>query len=300
MKKLDYMQLAQQLNIGNTPLVQYGTSQVYAKHEMTNASGSVKDRAALNIIVEAVNSGCLFEGGTIVDATSGNTGIALAYIGRELGYKVVLTMPDNMSIERRQMLAELDAELILTSSTLGMSGAVSMANDIACQEGVVLARQFDNYANCRAHQISTAREILEQTGGRLSAFVAGVGTGGTISGVGRVLKEELGSKIHIVAVEPAESAVLSGNKPAPHGIQGIGAGFVPSILDRSVIDDVVTVSSHTALLATKQLIAEGWQVGLSSGANITAALEQANRYYGKIVTVCPDSSNRYQSILGDL
>ncbi len=300
MTKLDYLQLAQQLNIGNTPLVQYNNSNVYSKHEMHNASGSVKDRAALNIIVEAVNSGYLQEGGTIVDATSGNTGIALAYIGRELGYKVVLTMPDSMSIERRQILAQLDAEVILTSSALGMKGAVSMAYDIASHEGVVLARQFDNYANCRAHQISTAIEILEQVQGRLSAFVAGVGTGGTISGVGRVLKEELGSKVRIIAVEPAESAVLSGNGPAPHGIQGIGAGFVPSILDRSVIDEVVTVSSREALLATQQLIQQGWHVGISSGANITAAVSQSYRFMGSVVTICPDSSNRYRSILGEI
>ncbi len=299
MAQLDYMQLAKQLKIGNTPLVQYNNSSVYAKLECTNASGSIKDRPALNIIVEAVNSGMLASGGTIVDATSGNTGIALAYIGRELGYRVVLTMPESMSIERRQILSSLGAEVVLTSASLGMGGAVDMAYEIA-NEGGVLARQFDNYANSRAHQLSTAREILEATSGNISAFVAGVGTGGTISGVGRVLREELGSRVHIVAVEPAESPVLSGGKAGPHGIQGIGAGFVPSILDVSIIDQVVTVSSHVALLATKQLIADGWQVGLSSGANVTAAVNISQQRAGKVVTVCPDSSNRYMSILGEV
>ncbi len=298
MVQLDFMQLARELGIGNTPLVQYNDSSVYAKLESTNASGSIKDRPALNIVVEAVNSGALISGGTIVDATSGNTGIALAHIGRALGYKVVLTMPESMSIERRQILSSLGAEVVLTSASLGMSGAVEMAYEIASQGGV-LARQFDNYANSRAHQLSTAREILEQTKGDISAFVAGVGTGGTISGVGMVLREELGTKVHIVAVEPAESAVLSGGTKGAHGIQGIGAGFVPSILDMSVVDEVVTVSSHVALLATKQLLSEGWQVGLSSGANVTAATGVSQRRSGRVVTVCPDSSNRYISILGE-
>lgn len=299
MAQLDFMQLASELGIGNTPLVQYHDSSVYAKIESVNASGSIKDRPALNIIVEAVNAGALISGGTIVDATSGNTGIALAYIGRALGYKVVLTMPESMSIERRQILSSLGAEVVLTTASRGMSGAVEMAYEIASQGGV-LARQFDNYANSRAHQLSTAREILEQTKGDISAFVAGAGTGGTISGVGRVLREELGSRVRIVAVEPAESPVLSGGTASPHGIQGIGAGFVPSILDMSVIDQVVTVSSHVALLATKQLIAEGWQVGISSGANITASIDISQQRTGRVVTVCPDSSNRYMSILGEV
>lgn len=298
MTKLDYATLARQLGIGNTQLVRYNNTNIYAKHEQTNASGSIKARPALNIIVEAVNSGMLVDNGTIVEATSGNTGIALAYICRELGYNVVIVMPDSMSVERRKMLSDYGAEVILTSGSIGMSGAVEQAQLIA-SEGAVWARQFDNFANSKAHQISTAQEILQQTGGKISAFVAGVGTGGTISGVGRVLKETLGSKVRIVAVQPQESPVLTGGHPAPHGIQGIGPNFIPSILAQDIIDQVLCVSTDKAKQQTIKLLHMGWHVGISSGANIYASVQISQQEKGNIVTICPDSSNRYRSILGE-
>ena len=289
--------------IGRTPLVKLnriagGNATVIAKLEFYNPANSVKDRIGAAIIEAAEASGELKPGGTIVEGTSGNTGIALAMVGAAKGYKVVLAMPETMSLERRALLRAYGAELVLTPGPLGMKGAVAQAEAIAGERGGVLARQFANPANLAVHRRTTAEEIWADTDGKVDIFVAGVGTGGTVSGVGQVLKEHK-PEVKIIAVEPAESPILSGGQPGPHKIQGLGANFVPEILDRDVIDEVITRNIDQSIeFARAAATQEGLLVGISSGAALSAAVEVANRpeNAGKtIVAVLPDFGERYLS-----
>ena len=289
--------------IGRTPLVKLNriagdNATVIAKIESFNPANSVKDRIGVAIIDAAEASGDLLPGGTIVEGTSGNTGIALAMVGAARGYKVVLTMPETMSLERRALLRAYGAELVLTPGPAGMKGAVEKAEEIAAERGGILARQFSNQANVEIHRTTTAEEIWNDTDGNVDIFVSGIGTGGTISGVGQVLKERK-PEVQIVAVEPQESAILSGNQPGPHKIQGIGANFIPEILDRDVIDEVLPRNIDQAVeWARKSATEEGLLVGLSSGAALSAAVEVANRpeNAGKtIVVVLPSFGERYLS-----
>ena len=291
--------------IGRTPLVKLnriagGNATVIAKLEFYNPANSVKDRIGAAIIEAAEASGELKPGGTIVEGTSGNTGIALAMVGAAKGYKVVLAMPETMSLERRALLRAYGAELVLTPGPLGMKGAVEKAKEIAEERGGVLARQFANPANLDVHRRTTAEEIWADTDGQVDIVVAGVGTGGTVSGVGQVLKERK-PEGKIIAVEPAESAILSGGEPGPHKIQGLGANFVPEILDRDVIDEVITRNIDQSLeFARAAATQEGLLVGISSGAALSAAVEVANRpeNAGKtIVAVLPDFGERYLSTI---
>ncbi|WJZ03552.1 cysteine synthase A [Corynebacterium freiburgense] len=291
--------------IGGTPLVRLNRltadlpAEVLVKLEFFNPANSVKDRIGRAILDAAEADGSLQPGGTIVEATSGNTGIALAMVGAARGYKVVLTMPETMSMERRVMLRGYGAEIILTPGSAGMQGAVDKANEIvASREGAILARQFANPANPAIHRATTAEEIWADTDGEVDIFVAGFGTGGTISGVGRVLKDRKPG-VQIVGVEPADSALLTTGKAGPHKIQGIGANFIPEVLDRKVIDDIYTVSNEDAIAASRALAAnEGILGGISTGANIHVALKLAalEENAGKtIVTVACDYGERYVS-----
>ncbi len=289
--------------VGRTPLVKLNrvagdNATVAAKLEFYNPANSVKDRIGVAIVETAEASGELKPGGTIVEGTSGNTGIALAMVGAARGYNVVLTMPETMSLERRALLRAYGAELVLTPGPDGMRGAVEKAEEIAAERGGILARQFANEANVKIHRETTAEEIWADTDGKVDIVVAGIGTGGTITGVGQVLKERK-PEVQIVAVEPEESAILSGNKPGPHKIQGIGANFIPEILDRSIIDEVLPRNINQAVeYARKAATEEGLLVGLSSGAALSAAVEVANRpeNAGKtIVVVLPDFGERYLS-----
>ncbi len=287
--------------VGHTPLVRLhrlspkSGGLVHAKLESMSPGGSVKDRAALRMVIAAEQAGELGPGATIVEATSGNTGISLAMIAAVRGYRCVVVMPEGMSMERRHILRAFGAEVVLTPIDEGMSGAVRRANEILrATPGAWMSRQFENPANPDAHALGTALEILDQTGGEVAAFVAGVGTGGTLTGCGRVLRERLGKDVRIVAVEPEKSAVLSGKPPGPHGIQGLGAGFVPTILDRSLIDEVVTVSDVAAERMARRIAREeGLLVGPSAGANVQAAIEVARRVKGTVVTILCDSGERY-------
>jgi cysteine synthase A len=271
---------------------------VLGKLEFYNPSSSVKDRLGIAIVDAAEASGELKPGGMIVEATSGNTGIALAMVGAARGYKVVLTMPESMSIERRALLKGFGAELILTPASEGMKGAIARSEAIAAERGAVLARQFENEANPAIHRKTTAVEIWEDTDGGVDIFVAGVGTGGTISGVGQALKA-LKPEVRIVAVEPAESPVLSGGAPGPHKIQGIGAGFVPANVDTTVIDEIIGVTTADAVSTARRLATEeGILAGISSGATVCAALELAQRpeNAGKtIVVILASYGERYLS-----
>ncbi|SHI95606.1 cysteine synthase A [Tessaracoccus bendigoensis DSM 12906] len=289
--------------IGRTPLVKLNriagdNATVAAKLEFYNPANSVKDRLGVAIIDAAEASGELKPGGTIVEGTSGNTGIALAMVGAARGYKVVLTMPETMSLERRALLRAFGAELVLTPGPGGMRGAVERAKEIAEERGGILARQFANQANVEIHRRTTAEEIWNDTDGQVDIVVAGVGTGGTVSGVGQVLKERK-PEVRIVAVEPAESPLLSGGQPGPHKIQGLGANFIPEILDRSVIDEVLPRNIDQSIeFARKAATDEGLLVGISSGAALSAAAEVAARpeNAGKtIVVVVPDFGERYLS-----
>jgi len=287
--------------VGRTPLVRLvrvappGKVAVVGKLEVKNPGGSVKDRPALAMIDAAERAGELAGGAVIVEATSGNTGISLAMIAAVRGYRCVLVMPEDMSLERRYVLRAYGAEIVLTPADQGMAGAVTRAQAIArATPGAFMPRQFENAANPLSHERTTAREILDAVGDDLAAFVAGVGTGGTITGVGHVLKREKPGVL-IVAVEPAASAVLSGKPAAMHGIQGIGAGFVPEILDRAVIDRIVTVTDVAAERMAKRLAREeGLLVGPSSGANVHAACEVASGLgAGVVLTVLCDTGERY-------
>jgi cysteine synthase A len=288
--------------VGHTPLVKLvritpeGGGAIWAKAEFLNPGGSVKDRPALSMIEVAEAEGKVSEGATIVEATSGNTGISLAMIAAVRGYKCVLVMPEDMSVERRYVLRGYGAEIVLTPAQEGMMGAVKRAQEIVKKTpGAYMPSQFENAANPASHERGTAVEIIEQTGGALDAFVAGVGTGGTITGVGHVLRERFGRGVLIVAVEPAQSAVLSGRPPGMHAIQGLGAGFVPAILDRAVIDEVITVTDVAAERMARRLAREeGLLVGPSSGANVHAAQQVAARFPGgNVVTILCDSGERY-------
>lgn len=288
--------------IGNTPLVRLarvsppGGALVWGKAEFLNPGGSVKDRPALRMIEAAEEAGLLAPDAVIVEATSGNTGISLAMIAALRGYRCVLVMPEDMSLERRYLLRSYGAEIELTEASGGMAGAVERAREIVRETAQAFSpSQFVNPANPQSHELTTASEILEQMPTALSAFVAGVGTGGTVTGVGRVLKQRLGASVHVVAVEPERSAVLSGGKPGLHGIQGLGAGFVPEILDRSVIDEVVPVGDVAAeKMAQRLAYEEGLLVGPSAGANVFAACAVAARIgSGNVVTVLCDTGERY-------
>lgn len=289
--------------VGNTPLVRINriagnNAEVLAKLEFYNPANSVKDRIGVAMVDAAVASGALAPGGTIVEATSGNTGIALAMVGAARGYRVILTMPETMSVERRALLRAFGADLVLTPGSLGMRGAVEKAEEIGREEGAVLVRQFANPANPAVHRSTTAEEIWADTDGRVDIVVAGVGTGGTISGIGQALKER-NPNVTIVAVEPEESPILSGGQPGPHKIQGIGANFVPENLDRSVIDEVLPRNIDQAVeFARAAATQEGLLVGLSSGAALSAAAEIAARPENagkRIVVIVPSFGERYLS-----
>jgi len=293
--------------VGGTPLVRInriidttesGTT-VAAKLEFQNPGASVKDRIGVAIIDAAVRDGSLKPGGTIVEGTSGNTGIALAMVGAARGYSVVLTMPESMSKERRALLRAFGAELVLTDPALGMKGAVAKSEEIAAERpGAILARQFENEANVQIHRDTTAEEIWADTNGAVDVVIAGIGTGGTITGVGQVLKQRKPG-VTIIGVEPAESAVLNGGAPGPHKIQGIGANFVPDILDREIYDEIIDVDAETAVAwARRAAMEEGLLVGLSSGAALAAAAQVAARpeVAGKtIVVIIPSFGERYLS-----
>ena len=291
--------------VGRTPLVRINRitdgapATVVAKLEFYNPAGSVKDRIGVAIVDAAEKSGELPPGGTIVEATSGNTGIALAFVGAVRGYRVVLTMPESMSVERRALLRAFGAELVLTPAADGMKGAVTRAEQIAAEHpGAVLARQFANEANPAVHRATTAEEIWADTDGAVDIVVAGIGTGGTITGVGQVLKARKPS-LQVVGVEPAESPVLNGGQAGPHKIQGIGANFVPEVLDTSVYDEIVDVPGDTAVsTARRAAVEEGLLVGISSGAALHAATLLARRPENAgrlIVVIVPSFGERYLS-----
>ncbi|MBN2503910.1 MAG: cysteine synthase A [Bacilli bacterium] len=293
--------------IGNTPIVRLRKIEalhsldvrLYAKIESFNPGGSVKDRIALNMIVTAEKQGLLVPGATIVEPTSGNTGIGLAMVGAVKGYRVILVMPDSASLERRKLMRAYGAELVLTEGAKGITESVNVAINIAKDiPGAFVPYQFENPANPETHILNTAREIIEVFPEGVHAFVAGIGTGGTITGVGRFFKERK-QDVHIVAVEPADSPVLTEGRKGPHKIQGIGAGFIPSTLDTSIYDEVVTVTNEEAYENTRLLARqEGILAGISSGAALTAALKIAKRDRFKdknILIIFPDTGERYLS-----
>ncbi|HZK25477.1 MAG TPA: cysteine synthase A [Oscillospiraceae bacterium] len=300
------MQIAQSVVelIGQTPLVRLTNlveptmAEVTVKLESFNPSGSIKDRAALGMLLAAENAGKLKPGDTILEPTSGNTGIGLAMLAAARGYRLILVMPDTMSMERRNLLLAYGADFILTPGAQGMQGSLAEVDKILREHPeYFVPQQFANPANPEIHRTTTALEILQQTEGQVDAFVAGVGTGGTVTGVGEVLKQKLPA-VKVYAVEPAASAVLSGEKPGPHKIQGIGAGFVPSVLNSAIIDQVLTVSDQDAMETARQLAArEGLLVGISSGAAVFAALQLARKLGpGKrVVAIAPDTGERYLS-----
>jgi cysteine synthase A len=289
--------------IGNTPIVRINkliekdSATIFAKIESFNPCGSIKDRICLAMIETAEKENKLAPGDTIIEPTSGNTGIGLAFVCAAKGYKPVLTMPETMSIERRNMLKAFGSDLILTEGAKDMAGAVETANAVAEKNGYFQPQQFKNPANPQAHMETTAQEILNQLGD-CDAFVAGVGTGGTITGVGEVLKKELGELVKIIAVEPQKSPVLSGGKPGLHAIQGIGAGFIPDVLNKNIIDEIIQVSDEDAYETTKKIIRqEGILCGISSGANFFAATKIAKKLGSgkKVVTIFCDTGERYLS-----
>lgn len=294
--------------VGNTPLLElaaYSAAQkdvkatIVGKLEYFNPAGSVKDRVALNMINEAEKAGILTPGATIIEPTSGNTGVGLAFVSAVRGYKLILTMPDTMSVERRNLVKAYGARVELTPGKDGMKGAIARANELKEQiPGAIILQQFENPANPKAHYNTTGEEIWRDTDGKVDILVGGVGTGGTISGAGQRLKE-LNPNIKVVAAEPATSPVLSGGKPGAHKIQGIGAGFVPKTYNSAVVDEVITIDNDDAILTSRQLAAtEGLLVGISSGASVAAARKLAQRpeNAGKtIVAILPDTGERYLS-----
>lgn len=288
--------------IGHTPLLRLkrissaGGAELCGKLESKNPGGSVKDRPALAMLLAAERSGELHPGATIIEATSGNTGISLAMVSAVRGYRCVLVMPEDMSLSRRQLLRLYGAELVLTPAEAGMAGAVQRAEELLQQTpDAIIPRQFDNAANPEVHYRSTAEEIWRDTGGRIDAFVAGVGTGGTLTGVARLLKERQ-PKVRVVAVEPRGSAVLSGGQPGLHGIQGLGAGFIPTVLDQELVDQVIAVSDPAAMQMQQRLAREeGLLVGPSAGANVYAAWQVAQELHRhqRVVTILCDTGERY-------
>ncbi|MDR1500303.1 MAG: cysteine synthase A [Tannerellaceae bacterium] len=301
--------IAKQLTdlIGKTPLLELSNynkdkdlkARVIGKLEYFNPAGSVKDRIALSMITDAEDKGLLKAGDTIIEPTSGNTGVGLAFVSASKGYKLILTMPETMSLERRNLLKALGAQLVLTPGSEGMKGAVARAEALQKETpGAIILQQFENPANPAIHKKTTAKEIWDDTDGKVDIFVGGVGTGGTVSGVGEALKA-LNPKVRIVAVEPADSPVLSGGKPGPHKIQGIGAGFVPKIYDEKVIDQIIRVHNDDAIRTSRELAhREGLLVGISSGAAAYAAtlLATLPENEGKvIVALLPDTGERYLS-----
>ena len=293
--------------VGNTPIVKLTKLEeqenlkaaIYAKLEYFNPTGSIKDRPALNMIVEAEKAGLLQKGGTIIEPTSGNTGIGIAAIGRRLGYEVVIVMPENMSEERKKIIKAYGAKLVLSPADQGMKGAIAVAEETARKTGGIILGQFTNPNNSLAH-IKTAHEILDDMDGDVDIVVAGVGTGGTVTGLGDTLKS-VKPEIKVFAVEPTTSCVLSGGNAGKHGIQGIGAGFIPDILNKSAYDEVITVSTEDAYdLLYKIAGSEGLLLGISSGAAVAAAVELAGKAENEgknIVVICPDTGLRYLSLL---
>ena len=295
--------------VGNTPLLEPVNlekkeglkARILLKLEYFNPAGSVKDRIALAMVEDAEAKGALKPGATIIEPTSGNTGVGLAFVSASKGYKLILTMPDTMSVERRNLLKALGAELVLTPGVDGMKGAIAKAEELkANTPGAVILQQFENPANPAVHVRTTGQEIWADTDGRVEIFVAGVGTGGTVSGVGKVLKAH-NPLVKVVAVEPADSPVLSGGKPGPHKIQGIGAGFIPKTYDASVVDEIVQVQNDDAIRTSRELATkEGLLVGISSGAAVYAATKLAElpENAGKtIVALLPDTGERYLSTI---
>lgn len=289
--------------IGRTPIVKLNhvgdenSAEVYVKLEFFNPGSSVKDRIALAMIEDAEKKGLLKSGDTIIEPTSGNTGIGLAMVAAAKGYKAILVMPETMSIERRNLLRAYGAELVLTPGPEGMKGAVNKATELAKEHGYFMPQQFENAANPEIHRLTTGPEIIEQMGDQLDAFVAGIGTGGTITGTGQVLKEKY-PEIKIVAVEPKDSPILSGGKPGPHKIQGIGANFVPEVLDTQVYDEIIQVTTEEAFAAARQVARhEGILSGISAGAAIYAATEVAKKLGKgkKVLAIVPDNGERYLS-----
>ena len=293
--------------IGNTPLLRLNVIEkelgleatIYAKVESFNPAGSAKDRVGLAMIKDAEERGLLKPGATIIEPTSGNTGIGLAAAAASRGYKVILTMPDTMSVERRNLLKAYGAEVVLTEGAKGMAGSIEKANDLASQiEGSFIPGQFDNPSNAAIHYATTGPEIYRDLDGQVDIFIAGVGTGGTITGTGRYLKEQ-NPNVKVVAVEPATSPLLSEGKAGPHGLQGIGANFVPSILDTEIYDEIITVTNEEAYEKGRLVAAkEGFLVGITSGAALHAAVELARRPENKgkaIVALLPDTGDRYLS-----
>jgi cysteine synthase A len=290
--------------VGNTPLVKLNSASqsgalVLGKCEFMNPSHSIKDRIGVSMIDDAIAAGLINENTIIIEPTSGNTGIGLASVCASKRLKLVLTMPSSMSIERQKLLKALGANIVLTDASLGMSGAISKAEELShTTPNSIILQQFSNPANPAIHRTTTAEEIWRDTNGKVDIFVAAVGTGGTITGVGERLKE-LNPNIKIIAVEPLDSAVLSGRSPAPHKIQGIGAGFIPKVLNRSIIDEIITVSNDDAIITAREIASnEGLLVGISAGANIFASATVANRAENKdkvIVTILCDTGERYLS-----
>ena len=295
--------------VGNTPLLELSNynksnglkARLVVKLEYFNPAGSVKDRVALAMIEDAEVKGVLQPGATIIEPTSGNTGVGLAFVAAAKGYKLILTMPDTMSVERRNLLKALGAEIVLTPGAEGMKGAIAKAEALKAEHpGAIILQQFENPANPAVHVATTGEEIWRDTDGKVDLFVAGVGTGGTVSGVGKALKKH-NPAVRIVAVEPQDSPVLSGGKPGPHKIQGIGAGFVPKIYDAGVVDEIIPVSNDDAIRTSRELAAEeGLLVGISAGAAAAAATQLALRPENKgknIVVLLPDTGERYLSTL---
>ncbi|WP_346200343.1 cysteine synthase A [Caldifermentibacillus hisashii] len=289
--------------IGRTPIVKLNhvgdenSAEVFVKLEYFNPGSSVKDRIALAMIEDAEKKGLLKEGDTIIEPTSGNTGIGLAMVAAAKGYKAVLVMPETMSIERRNLLRAYGAELVLTPGPEGMKGAVNKATELAKENGYFMPQQFENGANPEVHKLTTGPEIVEQMGDQLDAFIAGIGTGGTITGAGQVLKEQYPG-IKIYAVEPKDSPILSGGKPGPHKIQGIGANFVPEVLDTQIYDEVIQISTEEAFEAARNVARhEGILGGISAGAAIAAAIQVAKKLGKgkKVLAIVPDNGERYLS-----
>ncbi|HOQ39006.1 MAG TPA: cysteine synthase family protein [Fervidobacterium sp.] len=293
MKENVLMKRMQHLAIGNTPIVYLEEYGVYAKLERNNPSGSVKDRPVYFMVIDAINRGKIDEKTIIVEATSGNTGISLAWIGAQLGLKVILTMPESVSVERRKVLQGLGADLVLVEN---MSKAVEKAEEIVEAKDAFMLNQFDNPSNPLAHELTTGPEILRQMNYNVDGFIAGVGTGGTITGTGKALKKFLRNKVKVVALEPKQSPVLSGGYSGLHMIQGIGAGFIPKVLDSEIIDEIVQIDDGEALEMTKKLWKKGIFVGISSATNLLGAIYVREKYrLQKVVTIFCDDGFKYLS-----